>query len=122
MSNKRINFQNKFSLFSEQWAPRVIAELNDYQFKLAKLEGEFVWHKHDHTDEAFIVLEGQLKIELRDGCIELSEGEMYVVQKGVEHKPVAEAEVKVMIVEPKNVINTGDAAQGERTAQNDIWV
>ncbi|GAA6139908.1 cupin domain-containing protein [Arenicella sp. 4NH20-0111] len=122
MSNKRINFQNKFSLFSEQWAPRVIAELNDYQFKLAKLEGEFVWHKHDHTDEAFIVLEGQLKIELRDGCIELSEGEMYVVQKGVEHKPVAEAEVKVMIVEPKNVINTGDAEQGERTAQNDIWV
>ncbi len=81
-----------------------------------------MWHKHDHTDEAFIVLEGQLKIELRDGCIELSEGEMYVVQKGVEHKPVAEAEVKVMIVEPKNVINTGDAEQGERTAQNDIWV
>jgi len=88
-----INFQQKFSLFSEQWQPKVIAEMNDYQFKIARLHGEFVWHSHADTDETFIVVEGSLRIELRNGAVTVNAGEMYVVPKGVEHKPCAAQEV-----------------------------
>lgn len=116
-----VNFARKYSLFSEQWQPKVIARMNDYQFKLARLEGEFVWHSHADTDETFIVIEGQLRIDFRDGFVTLSAGELYVVPKGVEHKPWAEKEVKLMLIEPEGVINTGDT-QGERTAQNDVWI
>lgn len=116
-----INFKDKFEKFSEHWSPRVVAEMNDYQFKLVKVEGEFVWHDHPDTDEVFIVIEGTLDIEFRDNVVSLNSGEMFVIPKGVEHKPVANNECKIMIVEPKGVINTGDAA-GELTAPNDVWV
>ena len=95
--------------------------MNDYQFKIARLEGDFVWHDHKETDEAFIVLEGTLRIDLRDGAVSLNAGEMFVVPKGVQHKPYAEREVKLLLIEPRGVINTGDEG-GERTAQNDQWV
>jgi mannose-6-phosphate isomerase-like protein (cupin superfamily) len=97
------------------------AEMNDYQFKLAKLEGDFIWHAHYDTDEAFIVLDGSLRIDFRDGAVHLSAGEMFVVPKGVEHKPFAEREVKLLLIEPRGVRNTGQVV-GERTAANDVWI
>lgn len=117
----KINLQNKFSKFSEHWTPKVIAEMNDYQFKLVKIEGEFVWHNHDDTDEVFIVIEGKMFIEFEQETIELNQGEMYVVPKGVKHKPYAEQECKVMLVEPKGVVNTGETS-GDLTAQSDVWI
>lgn len=120
-SYQPINFAAKLSLFSEQWSQRVIAEMNDYQFKLAKVEGEFIWHEHADTDEVFIVLEGQLRIDFRDGAVHLSAGEMFVIPKGVQHKPYAEQEAKILLVEPRGVINTG-SEENERTRQNDIWI
>jgi len=116
-----INFKEKFTKFNEHWSPRVVAEMNDYQFKLAKVEGEFVWHDHPDTDEVFIVIEGTLNIEFRDGVVSLNSGEMFVIPKGVEHKPVADNECKIMLVEPKGVVNTGDS-ESELTAKNDVWV
>ncbi|MBP5118486.1 cupin domain-containing protein [Pseudomonas protegens] len=116
-----INFASKLGLFSEHWTPKVIAEMNDYQFKISKLQGEFVWHSHADTDETFIVLDGQLYIDFRDGQVAIGSGEMFVVPKGVEHKPWAEQEVKLLLIEPKGVLNTGDQG-GERTAQNDVWI
>jgi len=121
MSDTPINFADKLSKFTEHWTPKVIAEMNDYQFKLAKIEGEFVWHKHDDTDEVFIVLSGEMGIEFRDGRVEMSEGEMFVVPRGVEHKPFARAECSIMLIEPRGVINTGKA-EGELTADNDVWI
>ena len=113
-SASRINFREKLAMFSEQWSPRIIAQLNDYQFKLVKLQGDFVWHSHPETDEAFIVLSGEMSIELRDGRVDLRPGEMYVVPKGVEHKPFASSECCALLVEPAGTINTGDAG-GDRT-------
>src|SRR5262249_38521668 len=121
MSYTSVNFADKFSKIAEQWSPRVVAQLNDYQFKLVRIEGEFVWHSHADTDEAFIVLDGEMSIELRDGRVDLKPHEMYVVPKGVEHKPVASKECRILLVEPRGVVNTGDAG-GEMTAPNDIWV
>lgn len=121
MHRKAINFSHKLALFNELWAPKVIAEMNDYQFKIVKVKGDFIWHQHEHTDEAFIVLEGALRIDFRDGCVELSQGEMYVVPKGVEHKPCAENEVKMLLVEPRGVLNTGEEVT-EQTAENDVWI
>ncbi len=121
MPGKKINLKDKFSQFSEHWSPRVVAELNDYQFKLAKIEGDFTWHDHSDTDEAFIVIKGSMSIEFRDGQVDLSEGEMYVVPRGVEHKPWAQRECHVMLVEPRGVVNTGEAG-GELTADNDVWI
>ncbi len=121
MKIEAINFKDKFEKFSEQWSPRVIAEMNDYQFKLVKVESEFVWHDHPDTDEAFIVIEGVLIIEFRDGSVTLESGEMFVIPKGIEHKPSAEQECKILIIEPKGVINTGDVNSG-LTAQNDVWI
>ena len=118
---KKINLEDKLSKFSEHWSPKVIAEMNDYQFKLVKIEGEFVWHDHPDTDEVFIVIEGTMQIEFEDRTIELREGEMLVVPKGVRHKPYAEEECKVMLVEPRGVVNTGDTGD-ELTADNDVWV
>lgn len=117
-----INFAKKFSLFSEQWAPKVVAEMNDYQFKIARLQGDFIWHAHAVTDETFIVLEGRLRIDFRDGHVLVSQGEMVVVPKGVEHKPSAEAEVKLLLIEPRGVLNTGEEAASDRTAVNDVWI
>lgn len=118
---KPINFAEKLSLFSDQWQPRVLAELNDYQFKIVRIEGDFIWHDHEDTDEAFIVLEGMLRIDFRDGAVTLGPGEMYVVPKGVEHKPYAEQEVKMLLIEPRGTLNTGHEG-GERTAENDRWI
>lgn len=122
MKYKSINFEEKLNLFNEQWSPKVIAELNNNQFKIVKIEGDFVWHDHQDTDEAFIVLEGQLRIDFRDGSVTISAGEMYVVPKGVEHKPFAEKEVKMLLIEPRGVLNTGDQEANERTASNDVWI
>lgn len=116
-----INLRDKLSRLHETWQPRVIAEMNDYQFKVVKLHGDFVWHSHADTDETFIVLDGELRIDFRDGPLTLRAGELYVVPRGVEHKPYAEYEVQVMLIEPRGVLNTGDAG-GERTAQNDRWI
>ena len=121
MSHTAINFAEKLALLDEQWTPKVVAEMNDYQFKIVKVEGDFVWHQHEHTDETFIVLEGELRIDFRDGPVTLSQGEMYVVPKGVEHKPYAAEEVKILLIEPRGVLNTGDEV-GERTAKNDVWI
>jgi len=122
MQYTAINLAEKISLFTEQWQPKVIAEMNDYQFKVVRLQGEFVWHEHADTDETFIVLDGSLKIEFRDGLVELHSGEMFVVPKGVEHKPSAEQEVQVMIIEPRGVLNTGDQPADKLTAENDVWI
>lgn len=121
MNGKAINLEQKFSLFTEQWQPKVIAEMNDYQFKIARLQGDFVWHDHPETDEAFFVLEGELRIDFEDGSVTLKEGEMFVVPRGVRHKPFAENEVKLMLVEPRGVLNTGHEG-GEKTAENDVWI
>jgi mannose-6-phosphate isomerase-like protein (cupin superfamily) len=118
---KAINFAEKLGLIREQWQPRVVAEMNDYQFKLVKLQGDFVWHQHADTDETFVVIEGVLRIDFRDGAVRIGPGEMFVVPKGVEHKPYAEGEVKLLLIEPRGVRNTGDAG-GERTAENDVWI
>ena len=121
MNRNAINLRDKLSLFSDHWAPRVVAELNDYQVKLVKIQGEFVWHAHAHTDELFLVLEGALRIELRDGAVELNAGELYVVPRGVEHRPVARDECRLMLIEPRGVVNTGDAG-GRYTAPGDVWI
>ena len=117
----KINLEEKLSKFSDHWSPKVIAEMNDYQFKLVKIQGDFVWHHHDDTDEVFIVIEGTMNIEFENETVELNEGDMYVVPKGVEHKPYAEEECKVMIVEPRGVVNTGNT-EGDLTASNDVWI
>ncbi|KAN0023142.1 hypothetical protein ACTFIU_009225 [Dictyostelium citrinum] len=121
MEYKAINFSNKLSMFSDHWKPKVIAEMNDYQFKLVKLKGEFVWHSHEDTDETFIVLNGKLRIDFRDGSVQLNEGEMFVIKKGKEHKPYAENEVQVLLLEPRGVVNTGNEG-GNLTAENDVWI
>jgi len=118
---KPINLEEKLSLFSDQWQPRVIAEMNDYQFKVVKIEGDFLWHDHPETDETFLVLDGELRIDFEDGSVLLRKGELYVVPKGIRHKPYAEHEVKMMLIEPRDTLNTGTQG-GERTAQNDIWI
>jgi mannose-6-phosphate isomerase-like protein (cupin superfamily) len=116
-----INFLNKFAKFSEHWSPKVIAEMNDYQFKLVKFQGAFVWHDHKHTDEVFIVVSGEMDIEFRDGVARVSTGEMFVVPQGVEHRTRATHECHALIVEPRGVVNTGDAG-GELTAASDVWI
>ena len=121
MDYKAINFEQKFELFNERWQPKVVAEMNDYQFKVVKLKGDFIWHDHKETDETFIVIEGTLRIDFRDGAVLVSSGEMFVVPRGVEHKPYAEQEVKLMLIEPRGVLNTGHEG-GERTATNDVWI
>jgi len=121
MRYQAINFDQKFGLIGEQWQPKVIAEMNDYQFKLVKLQGDFVWHDHKDTDETFVVLEGVLRIDFRDGAVQISAGEMFVVPRGVEHKPFADSEVRLLLIEPRGLRNTGDQG-GERTAPNDVWI
>lgn len=123
MQKNAINLNDKFARFSEHWQPKVIAEMNDYQFKLVKIEGEFVWHDHADTDEVFLVIEGRMSIEFRDGRVDLAAGEMFVVPRGVEHKPVAKTECKVMLIEPRGVVNTGaSGSDSGYTAPNDVWI
>jgi len=118
---RKINLKDKLSMFSEYWSPKIVAEMNDYHIKLVKIKGDFVWHNHDDTDETFIVIEGKMKIEFEDKTVELNEGEMYVVPKGVNHKPFAEEECKILIIEPSGVVNTG-GTESELTASNDAWI
>lgn len=118
---KKINLKNKFEKFSEHWSPKVIAELNDYQFKLVKIKDDFVWHNHEHTDEAFIVIKGKIFIKFEDKTEEIDEGEMIVITKGVNHKPYAKEEAEIMIVEPRGVVNTGKV-NDKLTAPNDEWI
>lgn len=109
MTTQAIDLAEKLALFTAHWTPHTVARLNDYEIKLVKVRGEFVWHKHDTTDELFLVIGGRLTIELRDGAVELGPGQLYVVPRGVEHRPVAVEEAQVMLVEPRGVVNTGDA-------------
>jgi mannose-6-phosphate isomerase-like protein (cupin superfamily) len=118
MAHRGINLAERFSRFTEQWSPKVVARLNDYEIKIVRIQGEFVWHTHDDTDELFLVLAGELTIRLRDGDVVLSAGEMYVVPRGVEHCPVATDEVQAVLIEPTGVVNTGDAG-GPLTAGYD---
>jgi len=119
--NNKVNISEKFSLFEELWSPKVIAQMNQTQFKLVKIQGEFTWHDHQDTDEVFIVIEGDMAIEFRDKTVELFAGEMIVIPKGVEHKPFAKTQCKVMIIEPTGVVNTGGSG-GTLTAKNDVWI
>jgi len=121
MNLTAINLKEKLGRFHEHWQPKVIAEMNDIQFKLVKLQGEFVWHHHAETDETFLVIEGELRIDFREGMVLLGPGEMFVVPKGMEHKPYAAREVKLMLIEPRGVRNTGSESGG-RTAENDVWI
>ena len=106
---------------AELWSPRVVGELDDSYVKVAKVHGTFGWHNHEHEDELFFILKGCLRIEMESGPVVLNEGEMFVVPKGVEHKPYAEHEVKLLLIEPRGVLNTGHEG-GERTAANDVWI
>jgi len=121
MKVDKINFNKKYSKFFKHWSPRVIAEMNDYQFKLAKIKGEFIWHNHKDTDEVFIVIDGTMNIELKNQTISLNSGEMFVVKKGDYHKPYSKNECKVLIIEPRGIINTGNEG-GSLTAENDNWI
>ncbi len=116
-----IRFTEKLARLEGLWSPRVVAEMNDYQFKIVRIQGDFVWHDHPETDETFIVLKGEIRIDFRDRAIVLGEGEMYVVPKGVEHKPFAESEAELLLIEPKGILNTGHAG-GDRTQENDLWI
>ena len=118
---KKINLKSKFKEFNETWSPKVIAEMNNYQFKLVKIKNDFVWHKHKDTDEVFIVVEGKINIEFEDQIVELNAGEMIVVPKGKKHKPYATEEAKIMLIEPRGIINTGDI-KNDLTAKNDQWI
>ena len=116
-----INLDAKFSQFSEHWSPKIIAQMNDDHFKLVKFQGEFVWHDHQDTDEAFIVLDGEMVIHFRDGDVSVKKGELFVVPKGVEHKTSARTECRAMLVEAAGTVNTGDAG-GEKTVLPSAWI
>jgi|SRR5687768_347514 len=111
---KAINLADKLATFSEHFKPRTVGVFNGHDLMVAKLKGPFHWHKHDDTDDFFLVLKGRLTIQLRDGDVHLAPGEMYVVPKGVEHRPVAEEEVHILLIEPTGTPNTGDAATAAR--------
>ena len=121
MNYQSINLEEKLAKFSEHWSPKIIAQMNDYHFKIVKVQGEFVWHDHPETDEVFLVLKGRLEIQFRDGQAVLHEGEMFVVPKGLEHRPVAEQECHILLVEPAGTVNTGEVVN-ERTAATDVWI
>lgn len=122
MAVKPVNLNEKLALFSDLWSPKIIARMNDCHFKLVKFQGDFVWHRHDDTDEVFIVLEGDMAIDFRDGGVALKKGELIVVPKGLEHKPCAENECRVMLVEPAGTINTGDHQASALTAEDSVWI
>ena len=121
MKYRPINLKEKLSLFSDYFSPKVIAQMNDTQFKLCKFKGDFVWHAHPETDEVFFVLEGEMRIDFRDGNVTLEAGEMYVVPKGIEHKPYASEECRIMLVESAGTVNTGDAG-GDMTVNDNKWI
>ncbi len=119
--HQAINFRNKLEQISQHWSPRIVAQLNDYHLKLVRIQGEFVWHSHAETDEVFIVIDGSMDIEFRDGRVTLNSGEMFVVPRGVEHKPYAGSQCSILLIEPAGTVNTGDAG-GDMTAPSDVWI
>ena len=121
MDFQAINLNEKLSKFTDHWAPRIVAQMNDYHFKLVKFQGEFVWHSHGDTDEVFIVLDGEMSIAFREGSVDVKAGEMFVVPKGVEHRPSAARECRAVLVEPAGTMNTGGAG-GEMTAADNVWI
>ena len=118
---KTIDLSEKLATFSDRWAPKIVGQLNDYHVKLVKIKGDFVWHSHPETDELFMVLEGDMVIDFRDGERPMSAGSMVIVRKGVEHRPRAAAECHIMLIEPAGTRNTGDAG-GEMTAEDNVWI
>jgi len=120
MSYTAINLDQLKAQISDYWSPKIIGQMNDYQFKLAKALGEFVWHSHADTDEVFIILDGELIIEMRDGQVTLKKGEMFIVPKGIEHRPVASSECHLLLIEPAGTVNTGNAG-GKLTVDAD-WI
>lgn len=121
MNSTVVNLAEKFTKFSERWSPKVIAQMNDYHIKIAKIQGEFVWHSHSETDEVFWVIAGEMRIEFRDSSVSLGKGELFVVPKGREHKPVAEKECHILMLEPAGTVNTGDSG-GEMTVSDVPWI
>ncbi len=122
MEINKVNISEKLNLFSDHWNPRIVGELNGQQVKLAKFQGEFVWHKHDNEDEMFLVLEGSFKMELRDKTLQINKGEFVIIPKGVEHKPSAEKEVHIMLFEPASTLNTGSNSESELTKNKLDWI
>lgn len=118
---EKVNLKDKLSRFREHWSPKIVGELNGQHVKLAKLQGEFLWHHHAEEDELFLVVHGKLRLELRDRTVELHEGEFFIVPRGVEHRPVAAEEVHVLLFEPKTTLNTGDR-KNERTVEEPDWI
>ena len=121
MQYKAINLDEKLSLISEFFSPKIIARMNDYHFKLCRFQGDFVWHSHPETDEVFLVLEGDMRIDFRDGAVTLKAGELFVVGKGLEHKPFAAEECRILLIEPAGTLNTGDAG-GDITKPDPEWI
>jgi mannose-6-phosphate isomerase-like protein (cupin superfamily) len=121
MSAEAVNLAEKLGKFSEHWSPKVVAQLNDYHVKLVKVLGDFVWHSHAETDELFLVLDGEMQIDFRDGTVALKTGELCVVPKGVEHKPFAEKECHMLLLEPAGTVNTGESG-GNLTVQDVPWI
>jgi mannose-6-phosphate isomerase-like protein (cupin superfamily) len=121
MKYESIKFKEKLSMFSEYWSPKVIGEMNNYQFKLVKIQGDFTWHNHKDTDEVFVVLDGKMSIDFRDGRVDIGKDEMFIVPKGKEHKPFAEKDCKILLIEPKGVVNTGET-DSELTAEENVWI
>ena len=117
----KVNLREKLALFDEQWKPKIVGELNGQYVKVAKLQGEFVWHHHDEEDELFLVLKGSMDIELEERAVHLAEGEFFIVPRGVEHRPVADAEAHVLMLEPVSTLNTGNVT-GERTVDSPEWI
>jgi mannose-6-phosphate isomerase-like protein (cupin superfamily) len=114
---EKVNISEKFSLFNDYWSPKIAGEINDMHVKFAKLKGEFIWHKHEHEDEMFLVMKGKLLLKFRDRDVHLNEGEFIIVPKGVEHLPIAEEEAYVLFFEPKSTLNTGNE-QNDRTVSD----
>jgi mannose-6-phosphate isomerase-like protein (cupin superfamily) len=121
MDYSKINLKEKLGRFSDYWTPRIVSQFNDYHIKLVKVKGEFVWHDHPETDELFLVLDGSLEIHFRDGVIKLNNGDMFVVPKGLEHRPIAENECHILLIEPVGTINTGKIMDALTTKDN-IWI
>lgn len=121
MALQVIHLDEKLSLFDEHWSPRIIAQMNDYHFKLAKIQGEFIWHQHPETDEVFFVIKGSMCIEFRDQTLQLNEADLCVVPRGVEHKPAADQECQILLIEPAGTLNTGNVTD-EHTQSEEKWI
>ena len=121
MEYKSIDINSKFKIFDDHWSPKIIGKINNYHIKVVKVKGHFTWHKHDETDELFIVNKGELRIDFRDGFVNIKEGQMFIVEKGKEHKPYAEKECEMLTFEPDTVLNTGNV-KNEFTKEKLEWL